>query len=358
MRSHGERRHISTFLNDLVAFFFQVKSLQAVSVQSVMLDDCGFVNDRRYMLVTPSPTPLYGSFLPTDATHRFLTQRQCPSLATVRATLVADEANSGGSDNVTETTLTLSCPLLPPGRQQITLSIDETNQTGTPCRASLWGDIVTVHDMGDIVANYLKDIVDLDKEVTEEVKQAGVRLVRQGASHDRLLEDAYVPPAARQNFWKSSPPPASLTDGFPILIACQASLDYLNQKIKAKQHHDPIPMSRFRPNIVIHGTRPFEEDRWKVIRIYSDNDSGSGIILHVVKACPRCKQSCTDQSTGVVTAEPLATMADFRKLGNDANPDSLFFAQNAVMGHGMFGKIVKVGAKVQVLEWGDPVYEG
>lgn len=110
-------------------------------------------------------------------------------------------------------------------------------------------------------------------------------------------------------------------------------------------------MSRFRPNIVIKGAgSPFAEDRMKVIRIGGEN----GAILHLVQGCPRCKQSCTDQETGQVTAEPLETMKEFRALSG--KPDDLFFAQNALPGIGSAGQTISVGDSVEVLQWGEPVW--
>ena len=113
-------------------------------------------------------------------------------------------------------------------------------------------------------------------------------------------------------------------------------------------------MSRFRPNIVVKGKslQPFEEDRWKVIVIGTT-------VFAIVKACPRCKQSCTDQVTGTVSPqmEPLTTMASFRRsLGDQPTNGDVFFAQNAIPIGTLEGKTIKVGDPIEVLERGDPVY--
>ena len=85
-------------------------------------------------------------------------------------------------------------------------------------------------------------------------------------------------------------------------MTSQASLDDLNQRLVAKGK-DPLPMSRFRPNLVIQGHTAWAEDRMKVIRVGST-------IFYVINGCPRCQQSCTDQDTGVVTDEPAATLGE------------------------------------------------
>lgn len=306
-----------------------VKSLRAVECDSAEIEERGFANDRRFMIVSDAPLPLTGEFGPSDATKRFLTQRQCPTLATVVADL------QPGS-------LTLSSHVLP----GVSVTIATTPAPNAARYLSkLWDDKVQVVDLGDEAATFLLQVLDKDADIPDEMKW-GVRLVVQ-ASDDERSSNAYFVPAAARSI-SGQTPAVALSDGFPILIACQASLDELNRRLVAKSK-PPLPMSRFRPNIVIEGTEPFEEDYWKVIRI-------GDAVLHVVKGCPRCKESCTDQVTGVVTKEPLATMADFRAL-DKSNKDNLFFAQNVVPGLGAIGKRIAVGTQVEVLQRGQPVFE-
>jgi uncharacterized protein YcbX len=311
-------------------YTFVVKSLRAVSLQQATLDDKGFVGDRRFMVVYPVPLPVSGSFGPQDSTHRFLTQRQCPTLATGCATIWKNSLIVTFGDQA------FALPLKPPS------SIPQV-------KAGIWGDQVLVQDMGDKAAEFFQAIVSKDSECrtgdegTEEVAMQmyqGVRLVYH-SGEDRLANEKFVPAVAKT--WLGYSPPVSLTDGFPILIACQASLDELNRQLK-EQGKDVVPMSRFRPNIVIQGTKPFEEDMWKTVKI-------GARLFSIVKACPRCKQSCTDQETGKVSAEPVAIMKSFRALGE--NGDDVYFAQNALA---LSRGTVDVNAPVQVLERGDPVY--
>jgi len=130
------------------------------------------------------------------------------------------------------------------------------------------------------------------------------------------------------------------------LIASEASLAELNQRLKAKGK-DILPMTRFRPNIVIKGAEAFAEDRMKVLRI-------GKIIFHVVSGCPRCKESCTDQVTGIVTEEPVEVFREFRQMTK--NPDNLYFCVNAIPAPGSESQTVSVGDSVEVLQWGEPVW--
>jgi uncharacterized protein YcbX len=313
-----------------------------------VVDSKGLVDDRRFMIVVNAPLPAWGSFAKDQATHRFLTQRQCPLLATVQVFL----------DNVTGT-LTLSCTeettsstqsTKTKGKSKVVLPEPVTVNTkpakNSPIyRSTLWSDLVQVQDMGDLAAAFFQQILDLDDRVPDELKRAGVRMVVQAANDTRSTDDNYVPAAARS--WLGQSPSTALVDGFPILIACESSLQELNRRLIAKGKQ-PLPMSRFRPNIVLTGTEPFDEDSWKVISI-------GGILFHIVKGCPRCKESCTDQTTGTVTEEPLETLAEFRAL-DPANAENLFFAQNAIPAVGAVGQTIGVGATVQILQRGEPVW--
>ena len=84
----------------------------------------------------------------------------------------------------------------------------------------------------------------------------------------------------------------SFSDGYPILLIGQASLDDLNQRLQ-----DPLPMNRFRPNIVFSGGTPFQEDEMKEFNI---ND----IDFYGVKLCGRCAITTTNQRSAASTALP------------------------------------------------------
>jgi len=216
---------------------------------------------------------------------------------------------------------------------------------------------VAVDDLGDAAAAFLQAIADSDDELVASTQGGSgnkvVRLVTESSQplpFPGMDERSYVPAFAKtwNGGFLGKP---TLTDGFPVLIASEASLDDLNQKLKARGK-EPIPMSRFRPNIVVKGKslKPFEEDRWKVIAI-------GDVVFAIVKACPRCKQSCTDQTTGAVSDEPLATMKTFRRSSGDSPPGGdVFFAQNAIPIGRLKGKTIRVGDPVRILETGDPVF--
>jgi len=105
----------------------------------------------------------------------------------------------------------------------------------------------------------------------------------------------------------------SLADGYPFLIIGQSSLDDLNGRLR-----DPLPMNRFRPNLVFTGGEPYEEDDWKEFIIGHNKFAG-------VKPCARCVMITINQATAERGKEPLSILARYR--GRDGK---VFFGQNVL----------------------------
>ncbi len=93
-------------------------------------------------------------------------------------------------------------------------------------------------------------------------------------------------------------------DDSPILIISEASLEELNQRLEV-----PLPMNRFRPNIVVRDAGAFDEDGWQRIAI-------GDAVFRAIKVCERCVITTIDQAEGIACGpEPLATLATFRRKG-------------------------------------------
>ena len=290
------------------------------------------------MIVKENPIPIYGKFLPNDATHSFVTQRQIPFLARISCTLPSP---SNGKT-------VLSCDMDNGHTEQVNIDISNIMNLEKIYKARLWDDIMNVVDVGDEPVSFLKKVIpDLPEEYNS------IRVV---AFHPKVtkrnVDPKFVPWTAHLSPSNTDvSPPVAFADGYPILIASESSLQELNRRLTQKGK-TPLPMSRFRPNIVIKNTQPFEEDTWKIIQI------GKNTIAHIVKGCPRCKQSCTDQATGEVTEEPLETLAEFRNCDDDNNSSDVFFCQNAIIENIGDEKdyVLNVGDKVRVLKRGKPVW--
>ena len=81
----------------------------------------------------------------------------------------------------------------------------------------------------------------------------------------------------------------AFSDGFPLLLISESSLYDLNSRVTRE-----ISMKRFRPNLVVKNTDPYQEDNWNTIRI-------GDCELQIVKSCSRCILTTIDPETGKLT---------------------------------------------------------
>ena len=247
---------------------YPVKSLRGFAVPAVDIDELGFAGDRRFLVI--------------DETGKFQTQRQNARMALV------DTALANGA-------LTLSAEGA--GRISVPTAPDTAAQLRT---VTVWkSEGLQAEDCGPVVAAWLSDFLQLK-----------CRLVRIGEKFRRpVLKKAAVPGDA-----------FSFADGAPILVTSEASLSDLNDHIQ-ENAGDPVPMDRFRPNLVISGCDAFAEDTWPAIRI-------GDAILRTAGKSDRCIVTTTDQFTGVRGKEPLKTLAIYRR--DPVNPSSVYFGANFI----------------------------
>ena len=256
---------------------YPIKSCRGAPLDEAIVGARGIVGDRQWMVV--------------DATGNFLSQRELARMALV-------EPRLGNS------TLDITAPGMPP------LSI-HTRSDGNRVNVTVWDDRCVGIDEGDAVAEWFTAFLG---------EQA--RLVRMPDDEVRQVDPTHASPGDQVGF----------ADGFSFLLTSLASLDELNRRLA-----EPLPMNRFRPNIVVDGAEPFEEDRWRTIRI-------DGIELTVAKPCARCAITTTDQYTAERSKEPLRTLATFRKA-----EAGVMFGQNLIH-HGT--GVLHVGAEVEVMAVG------
>ncbi|MFD7706372.1 MOSC domain-containing protein [Streptomyces sp. NPDC059785] len=129
----------------------------------------------------------------------------------------------------------------------------------------------------------------------------------------------------------------SLADGYPLLLTTLSSLDALNSLVAQGDFPDegPLPMNRFRPNVVVAGSAPWAEDDWTRIAV-------GEVVFRVAKLCGRCVVTTTDQHTAERGKEPLRTLGRHRRVDG-----RLAFGQNLVPeGTGT----IRVGDPVTVIE--------
>lgn len=223
---------------------YPIKGCRGHVVEQAALDILGIADDRRLMLV--------------DARGRFVSQRELPQLATI--------------------TPELDGPMLSV-RAGAMHATHELDWRGPLRSVTIWGDVVEATDQGDAMAEWFS-----------EAAGAPLRLVAFGHAARRPIDPDFTPRDDAET---------AFTDGYPLLVVVQESLDALNAALEV-----PVPMSRFRPSVVVQGAPAWSEDRWRTLAV-------GPLVMDAVKPCARCVVTTTDQATGVRDPhqEPLRTLA-------------------------------------------------
>ncbi|MFI0733911.1 MOSC domain-containing protein [Streptomyces sp. NPDC021225] len=282
---------------------YPVKSVAGTAPHEAVVEPWGLAGDRRWMVVEPG--------------GKYVTQRQQARMA-----LVSAEPLPGGGIR-----------LGAPAHEPLTVAVPGPGgATGAVSTVWLHKEAVDVVPAGAAADEWLSGFLGTP-----------VRLVHlDDPSRRRPLTPEFAHGGET----------VSLADEFPLLLTTTASLDALNSLIAQGDHPDegPLPMNRFRPNVVVEGTAPWAEDTWRRIRI-------GEVVFRVPKPCARCVITTTDQETAQRGKEPLRTLARHRRFG-----DELFFGQNlvpelpelpgraALLGEGRGIGTLRVGDAVEILE--------
>ncbi|MFJ2829796.1 MOSC domain-containing protein [Streptomyces sp. NPDC087263] len=261
-----------------------VKAFTGQAVREAMVEPWGLTGDRRWVLI--------------DDGGKVVTQRQQPRLALAAAELLPGGVRLSASD-----------------REPVTVPVPEPLDTTT---LSIFGTKVDAVPADDAAHAWCSAFLGAD-----------VRLVHMDdPATRRPIDDApYSRPGET----------VSLADRYPLLLTTLASLDALNSLIAQGDHAEegPLPMNRFRPNVVVAGTEAWAEDDWSRISI-------GEVTFRVAKMCGRCVVTTTDQGTAERGREPLRTLGRHRRFG-----DRLVFGQNLVPES--TGR-VRIGDAVTILE--------
>lgn len=248
-------------------YIYPVKSLSGIALDRATLTGEGLLMDRRWVV--------------TDERGRFITQRDCPSMATLSTALDREH-------------LTIRAP---DGRR---LFVSRSVPKGAPDRVRIFKSECEGLDEGEEAAAWLGRVLGRP-----------ARLKR-------------VPPINRRRVspsrLKGHVAFTGFADGYPLLVASSASLSMLNARLRF-QGQPAVPMARFRPNLVLDAAPPFAEHEATAL-------CGEGFTLWLCKPCERCRVITVDQASGEIPrpGEPLATLAE---LENIAAPGA-FFGENAV----------------------------
>lgn len=258
-------------------YIYPIKSLGGISLQTAKVEERGLQYDRRWMLV--------------DKNGMFLTQREYPQMALLQLNINGDLLEINHK--------TKKMPML-----QIPINVE----AGNSIVVNIWDDVVIAKTVNKDCNSWFSEALGFY-----------CQLVMMDNDSDRLTNRKYTPEQKQVSF----------ADAYPFLIIGQESLNDLNRRLK-----EPLPMNRFRPNFVFSGGEPFIEDTWKDFMI-------GNLKFRAVKPCSRCVVTTVNLDTAEKAKEPLETLANFRKVGNNIN-----FGMNLV---GYEEGILSVGNSIMLL---------
>ena len=257
---------------------YPIKSLAGIAVNSALLTSRGLQYDRRLMLVNEQ--------------NIFFTQREVAEMALLQPVIKNDGLYVHHKNNPAKS---LFIPHQPLSEERVTVTVwDDT------CEALLYDDAIN---------DWFSEALGLRCKLAFMPENSLREVDKRYAQHNEIT---------------------SFADGYPTLIIGQSSLNDLNSRLA-----EPIPMNRFRPNIVFTGGDPFIEDQLQSFTINDINFSG-------VKPCARCVMTTIDQDTIAQSKEPLKTLAGYRRKEN-----KILFGQNLLhQGDGVInvGDVIIVNA--------------
>jgi uncharacterized protein YcbX len=259
-------------------FIYPIKSLAGISVNRWSVVKTGLKYDRQWMIV--------------DDSGQFLSQRKLARLALIKTSLTDNE-------------LILSAPAM----QDLEVPLEASGGETLP--VTIWHDRCYARSASSEADQWLSRFLQLD-----------CRLVYQPEGEIRRVDPAY----------SNATDQVAYSDGFPFLLVSENSLNSLNEAM-----HSALPMSRFRPNLVVSGCAAFAEDTWREIGIGS-------IGFRLPKPCSRCVVPTINQETAETGKEPLITLNRMRKWQN-----KVYFGQNTL--HNQCGEL-SIGDTVYVKSTG------
>jgi uncharacterized protein len=255
-------------------YVYPIKSCGGISLKRADLVATGLRHDRRWMLV--------------DGAGGFVSQRRHPRMALV-------------STRLTPEGLIVSAPGMPD------LEVPLEGEDGERVDVEVWGDRQRGAAVSEEADRWFSGFLDVPR-----------RLVRKPDDDVRPVGSVYAREGDQTSF----------ADAFSLLVISEASLEDLNGRLER-----PVPMNRFRPNLVVRGCGPYAEDGWGEARI-------GGAAFRVAEPCSRCAVTTVDQKTGRRSKEPLRTLATYRRSGGE-----IWFGRNLI--HTSLGA-VRIGDPVEV----------
>lgn len=241
-------------------WIYPIKSCAGIRVPEVTLTDTGLDWDRAWMVV--------------DEAGEFVSQRELPRMA-----LIQPRFHMGQLE------------LRAPGMLSLHLSLEGVE---APCKVRVWDDEVDAYDMGAVAAQWFSDFLLADRPMVA----SRLRLVRFDPACHRPSDVRWT--GGRQA-------PNQFSDGYPLLVLSQASLDDLNERLQLLGR-SPVGPERFRPNLVLGGLGAHDEDRFSTLSLANELAA-----MELVKPCSRCSIPDVDPALGVSDAGVSPVLQGYRQ---------------------------------------------
>lgn len=261
---------------------YPVKSMRGVAVAEALVEPWGLAGDRRWMVI--------------DDSGDCVTARVHPTMLLLTPELTGDGIRIGG-----------------PGREPL-----DVGRPGRQVPVSVHGkEPFAAMDAGEHAADWLSGYLG-----------RSVRLVHADDPSRRRLNPRFARPTDS----------AAFADAYPLNVATEESLAQVNAWIAEgkRAEEGPLPMQRFRPNVVLTGAAPFAEDTWRRVRI-------GEALFRAPKGCDRCVMTTVDPDTAGRGKEPLASLARHRRWDGVT-----WFGMNLIPDNP--GAVIRLGDEVEVLE--------
>jgi uncharacterized protein YcbX len=239
-------------------YIYPIKSLGGIKLDSAIVTDRGLKYDRRWMLI--------------DDNNRFISQREFAEMSLLKTSI---------TDKFLVVTNTYNNTLI---------NIDLTPEKKDVITVGLWDDSCIAQPVSNEADAWFSEALNTN-----------VRLVYMPDDSQRFIEADYAVDHEITSF----------SDAFPFLLIGQSSLNDLNRRLDS-----PLPINRFRPNIVFTGGKPYFED-------IMDKFIVNGIAFNGVKLCARCNIITINQDNAASSKEPTKTLATYR-----AKNKKIYFGQN------------------------------
>lgn len=264
---------------------YPVKSCRGEQLTEAAVEPWGLAGDRRWMVVDDAGDPL--------------TAREHPRMVLVTPRLNGDY-------------ITLTSPDLGDLTVRVPSGADLVP-------VQVWASRLVAAPAGDKAAAWLSEVIG-----------EPARLVYLDDPTRRAPNQRYSQAGDRVSF----------ADGYPLLLTTEESLAALNGWIaEGKQPHEgPVPMRRFRPNVVVSGAPAWAEDGWRRLRI-------GAVTFRNVKGCDRCVFTTVDPDTAAKSHEPLFTLARRRRWDS-----KIWFGVNLIPDDPHPDVVLRPGDPVEILE--------